>query len=223
MPRLATPFVLLGLHIVMEAPVWHLIARVSAVGGSTGWHRYHLIDAAIRNFGEWAILGVSGTAHWGWGLGDVTNQYVLEGIRGGAVTLAIFVCLLVFAFRYVGQGLRRYPARSGDFWIVWAVGVSLFAHMLSFMAVSYFGQTTMVWLLSLALSVAIVDVYGARGSVEEPAGVGRVPSEGLVRSPLVGGAEGLIHRGRRVVSKPLIATISDDSREETPEERGAEP
>src|SRR5687768_8466206 len=41
--------VLVLLHLVMNAPVWHLIARVNVVGGSTGWHRYILIDKAIKN------------------------------------------------------------------------------------------------------------------------------------------------------------------------------
>jgi len=64
------------LHIIMNAPVWHLIARVNIISGSTGWHRYHLIDQAIKHFGEWALLGTRDTHHWGWGMGDVTNQYV---------------------------------------------------------------------------------------------------------------------------------------------------
>ena len=29
---------LLCLHMVMKAPVWHLISRVDVVSGSTGWH-----------------------------------------------------------------------------------------------------------------------------------------------------------------------------------------
>ncbi len=78
---IATPFLLVALHLVMEAPVWHLISRVSAVGGSTSWHRYHLINEAINHFPEWAILGTTSTAHWGEGLFDITNQFILEGVR----------------------------------------------------------------------------------------------------------------------------------------------
>ena len=40
--RWGTVLVLIGLHFVMKAPVWHLIARIDVIGGSTGWHRYHL-------------------------------------------------------------------------------------------------------------------------------------------------------------------------------------
>ena len=36
--------ILLGLHLVMKGPVWALIARVDLVGGSTGWHRFKIVD-----------------------------------------------------------------------------------------------------------------------------------------------------------------------------------
>jgi len=164
--RLATPFVLLALHMVMQKPVWHLIARISAVGGSTGWHRYHLIDAAINNFSEWALLGTSNTAHWGLGLADVTNQYIVEGVRGGFITLVAFLVVLTLSFRNVGAALKRFPRRTGDFWIVWSVGASLFAHALTFIAVAYFGQTTVMWLLSLALSATVCNIYGGRAQTK---------------------------------------------------------
>ncbi len=119
--RWGVVLMLIVLHLVMQAPVWHLIARVSAVGGSTGWHRYHLIDNAITRFPEWALFGTRSTAHWGWGLEDVTNQYILEGVRGGAITLALFVMVIVFAFRAVGSALAQMPTRDARFWITWAL------------------------------------------------------------------------------------------------------
>ena len=142
------------LHFVMEAPVWHLISRIDLVGGSTGWHRYHLIDAAIRNVGEWALLGTQSTSHWGHQLFDVTNQYVLEGVRGGILTLFLFVAALWLAFRNVGDSWRRARDSHGCY-VIWAVGVMLFIHALSFMAVSYFGQCTLVWFLALAMGASL--------------------------------------------------------------------
>jgi len=168
-----TPFVLLALHMVMQQPVWHLISRVSAVGGSTGWHRYHLIDRAIANFPEWALIGTRGTAHWGWGLRDVTNQYVLEGVRGGFITLAIFVLVLVLSFRSIGIALMNFPRAKGDFWIVWGIGAAMLAHVASFMAVSYFGQILVIFYLSLALCANARSVFShapaaARRSMRRP-------------------------------------------------------
>lgn len=139
------------LHLVMQAPVWHLIARISAVGGSTGYHRYKLIDEAISNFGEWAVLGTKTTAHWGHGLQDVTNQYVLYGVRGGAGTLLLVVWMLIVAYGYVGQSLKASAHHRPTLIMVWAIGVMLFVHCTSFIGVSYFGQADMMWSLSLAI------------------------------------------------------------------------
>lgn len=146
--------VLVMLHMVMIAPVWHLIARISAVGGSTGWHRYHLIDKAIENWDEWVLIGTKSTAHWGWGLEDVTNQYVLEGVRGGIVGLGLFVLVIALAFGRVGRLWRATPP-GADRIFAWALGVSLFVHCVNFIAVSYFGQITMLWYLGLAAAGGI--------------------------------------------------------------------
>lgn len=138
------------LHIVMKAPVWHLIARVNVIGGSTGWHRYHLINEAVNHFREWAILGTRGTAHWGYGLFDVTNQYILEGVRGGLITLVLFVAIFIRAVAKTGgASLRRIS--SGHQWLLWGVCVSILGHCISFFGVSYFGQIILLLYLTLAI------------------------------------------------------------------------
>jgi hypothetical protein len=144
---------LVALHMVMNAPVWHLIARISAVGGSTGYHRFQLINGAINNFGQWWLIGCSGytVASWGVWAGDVTNQYILEGVRGGFLTMCLFVAVIVIAFREVGRLWRlqvRHPYRLA---ISWGLGVSLFVHCINFIGVSYFGQIHIIWYLVLAI------------------------------------------------------------------------
>lgn len=142
---------LVGLHFVMNAPVWHLISRIDLVGGSTGWHRYYLIDQALRHFDEWWLLGTTSTAHWGWGLFDVTNQYVLEGVSGGILTLALFLSTLAVAYISVGRIWRSVQRDRAKVALGWALGVSLFVHTMVFLAVSYFGQIVMIWYLLLAV------------------------------------------------------------------------
>lgn len=142
---------LIALHIVMKAPVWHLLSRVSVVSGSTGWHRYYLVDMAIRNFSEWMVLGTRSTAHWGHGLVDVTNEYVLEGVRGGFVTLVLFCALLIIA----GRAFARLAVRASDkkeSYLAWCGFVCLIGHCVSFLGVSYFGQIILVWYLLLAIT-----------------------------------------------------------------------
>jgi hypothetical protein len=148
---------IIALHLVMKAPVWHLLSRVSIVGGSTGWHRYHLIDQAIGHFSEWALLGTRSTAHWGRGLYDITNQYVAEGVTGGIVTLILFICLFVMAVRVTGsyslQPMPRYKQ-----WLAWCICVSILGHCISFLGVTYFGQIRMLLYLTFGFVAAIYEM-----------------------------------------------------------------
>lgn len=138
------------LHFIRGKPVWHLISRIDIFGGSTGWHRYHLINEAINRFGEWCLLGTQSTEHWGYGLGDVTNQYVLEGVRGGFATVVLFVALLVWSVRISGKySMQRIPLAVKL--AAWSICVMTLGHCVSFIAVSYFGQIKMLLYMNFAI------------------------------------------------------------------------
>jgi len=145
---------LIILHIVMKAPVWHLIARVNIVGASTGWYRFHLINQTIERFSEWALIGIRSTRHWvvpGYrALTDITNQYVAIGLSGGIVTLALFIALLVLAFRILAKCYQqtRSPAQL---WLGWSVFAAMLGHCMAFFGVSYFGQIGLLWFLMLGM------------------------------------------------------------------------
>lgn len=152
---------IIALHLVMKAPVWHLISRVTMVSGSTGWHRYNLINQAIGHFGEWAVLGVRDTTHWGWALQDLTNQYVAEGVTGGVVTLALFVYLLVVAVRIPGSySLQPMPKHKQ--WLTWCICVSILGHCFSFLGVGYFGQIRMLLYLTFCFVGTIYEMSNSR-------------------------------------------------------------
>lgn len=160
--RWAVVLALISLHMVMNAPVWHLISRVSAVGGSTGWHRYNLINQAIIHLNDWWFSGTSSqtVASWGVWAGDVTNQYILEGVNGGIVTMLLFIILIITAFRQIGRLWRLQTYNLYCLALSWSLGVSLFVHCMNFIGVSYFGQIWILWYLLLAmigsLSVQVV-------------------------------------------------------------------
>jgi len=150
---IATPFVLTALHFAMQAPVWHLIARVSAVGGSTGYHRYKLIDNAINRFSEWGLLGTNSTVHWGWGMHDIANQYVFEAVQGGIWRLALFCTLVYFAAKSVAKAQAR-ASGNYDALFMWGFGATLFVHCVCFIGVSYFGQIQYLWYMTIAISAS---------------------------------------------------------------------
>jgi hypothetical protein len=148
---------LIGLHMVMNNPVWHLFAKVDLVGGSTGWARYYVIDLAVKHFDDWFLIGTSHTEHWtGGDYLDVVNQYVLEGLNGGFLTLTLFVVIIVLGFQGVGRLWRTVAGCPSRIAMSWALGVSLFMHMMNFFGVSYFGQIVMLWYTSVAMIAAMV-------------------------------------------------------------------
>jgi len=150
--RWAIALGIIGLHLVMKAPVWHLLARVSAVGGSTGYHRYLLIDRFIHRFSEWALIGVNSTAHWFSGALDLTNFFVVQGVQGGLLTFVCFIGMVAAAFAGVGRMIRASRATRTDLWLAWGLGVSILTHCACFIGVSYFGQSTTLWYMTLGMA-----------------------------------------------------------------------
>jgi hypothetical protein len=153
---------LVVLHFIMKGPVWSLVARISAVAGSTGWHRYSIMDATIRNFSKWWLLGELDPMSWGvWDMRDITNQYILEGLRGGLLTLVLFIAGISTAFTMVGKALRQVESQPQERLLVFTVGVSLFVHVWSYFGVSYFGQILMLWYLTMAIVGSLPGIVSA--------------------------------------------------------------
>lgn len=176
-------------HLLMETrgnPIWHLLARIDLVGGSTGWHRYNLINQWVHRFPEWFLLGTKTTAHWGWGLWDVTNQFVLESVRGGLLTLILFVLLIGWAFQRVGPLWRSAEKSKADVALAWALGCSLFSHVSSFIAVSYFGQMVIVFYMQIALIAGMYAATLRMGVTEEQGEPEAAPATVRRRRPLLG-------------------------------------
>ena len=145
---------LLFLHLIREQPVWHLIGRASDLVGGTGYHRVALINAFVDRFAEWMLVGSTNVAYWGWGLQDVTNQYVLEGVRGGLVSLILLIAILVYCYKRVGSYLNSKTSKSNDFW-VWCIGACVTSHTVSFIGVSYFGQLNSIFALHIAIVASL--------------------------------------------------------------------
>ena len=141
---------IIALDFIMEAPVYHLIARIDLTGGSTGWHRFNLINQAVINWKDWFLFGLSNIDYWGVFNNDVTNQYILEAIRGGALGLLFFLIVIIMVFRLVNKLSLEYDNKN-ESRFYWAFGVSFFMHISNFIAVSYFGQIWMLWYLCIGV------------------------------------------------------------------------
>jgi len=146
---------LIALHIVMQAPVWALIGRLQIVQGASAYHRYNLLDNFIRHIGDWWLIGVNSTEDWGWLTDDVANTYCIVAKHGGLLALILFIRLFAVGFREVGVRCREVEEDRPTELMVWALGASLFGHLVSFLGTSYFDQTRVLWFLTLAMIASL--------------------------------------------------------------------
>jgi hypothetical protein len=152
---------LLTLHLMMKAPVWFLMGRISDVVGGGGYYRAELIDQFVNSFSKWWLMGVGDTSDWMptgtiFGGADITNQFVAVGVNGGLVLLVIYVAFVVKCFQQLGRERRAAETDpiQPDFqtsFLIWGVGATLFAHILNLISVTYFDQMQVAWYLLIAM------------------------------------------------------------------------
>ena len=148
--------ILIGLHLVMKAPIWFLIDRVSEVLGGSGYHRTMLIDAFIRHFFDWFLIGTSDNANWGYWMWDVDNAYVAAGFTGGLLGFILFLAIFVYGYKMIGEAISAEEESREDARLTWAIGSALFANSMAFFGIVYFDQSVIAW-YALLVMIAVVN------------------------------------------------------------------
>lgn len=143
-------FTVVGLAVVMKAPVWYLLARVDFVGGH-GWDRAYLVDQFVRHIPDWWMLGTKDTASWGADTWDQCNQFVEEAAAGGLVTLVLFITILSRGFSVIGRARRRVDGDLRQEWFFWCLGAALFTHVIAYLGIDYFDNIGALWYMFLAM------------------------------------------------------------------------
>jgi hypothetical protein len=168
MRKLMRPFrwgiviALIGIHLIMKAPVWFLIAHVDMVAGNSGYHRAMLIDTFVRHFWDWWLIGTNAMLSWGIDMWDLSNQFVAEGETGGLVTFICFIMLISKSFGRIGTARKIVQGDTKKEWLFWLLGATLFAHCVSYFGISYFDQIKIAWFALLAMiSAATAPVLAA--------------------------------------------------------------
>lgn len=141
---------LIGLQLVMKAPVWFVISHVD-IGGGSSWERANLIDTCIRHFGDWWLIGTRDNMNWGWDMWDQCNQFVSEAETGGIVVFSCFVAMIVLCFKMIGRARKAATGDRKKEWQFWLLGSMMFAQVLAYMGIDYFDQTKFVWYALLAV------------------------------------------------------------------------
>lgn len=142
---------LVGLAMVMKAPVWFIISHIDLTGGSSGYHRAVVIDAFIRHFWDWWLIGVKETGSWGWDLWDTQNQFVNVGQTGGLAAFIFFLILISRCFGRIGDARKAVESDLKQQWPLWFLGSALFANITAFFGVNYFDQSKVSWIMLLAM------------------------------------------------------------------------
>jgi hypothetical protein len=146
---------LVGLHMVMKAPVWALIARIDLTGSSSGDQRYALVDMCIRHFSDWWLLGTRYYNTWGWGTWDLVNQFVAVALTGGLLTLIFYIAIFSRSFRAIGRARKQVNGDRGQEWLLWCLGSALFATVVSSFGINFPAHTLMGFFALVAcISVA---------------------------------------------------------------------
>jgi hypothetical protein len=176
-----------SLHMVMKAPVWHLISRIDISGGSSGYHRFMLIDQCIRHFSDWWLIGVKSTYAWGWDMWDTANQYVGICDTSGLLPFILFLATIVYGFKYLGKARRAAGTPKKQQVFLWALGAALFANVVAFVGISYWDQTQVVWyglLAAISAAVAIRQKNEKKEKQSIEAEVGAPTDEAIWAVPL---------------------------------------
>jgi hypothetical protein len=164
---------LILLEFVMKNHVWYLMAKIDFTGGSTGYHRSELITQALAHLGEWWLAGTNYTRHWmvtgiEWSSDhtDITNYYIKIGVLGGLPLVFGFIYVIKKSFNAISETLGRLDVSAEDTEeaeekgaLVWTLGNVLFCHAFTFVSVSYFDQTFVLFWMVPGVIASIHQLY----------------------------------------------------------------
>lgn len=156
---------IIGLAMVMNAPIYFILDRIDLTGSSTGWHRAALMQGAISHVGDWWLGGTDYTRDWTPEAGydenntDITNHYIRMAVWGGLPMMLLFIGGLVIAFKMVSKALQvNKMAPVEEQYLIWTLGCILFGHVTAMFSVSYFDQSVFFLYLILAAIAAVKTV-----------------------------------------------------------------
>jgi hypothetical protein len=173
--------ILVGLHMVMKAPVWALVQRVDLTGSSSGSQRYELIDMTIRRFSDWWLFGTKLYTAWGWGSWDLCNQFVAVALTGGLLSLVLYIMIFSRSFAAVGTARKLVSGDRNQEWFLWSLGACLFATVVAHFGINYMAQLIMGF-FSLVVCTSVATFEATQTAVqhsEELALEPVVPSRGM--------------------------------------------
>ena len=142
---------LVGLALIMKAPIWYLPSKAADITGGDGFYRSYLMEQCYKHLPDWWLLGTDNTGEWGttqmeWGAADLCNVFVSCAAVAGLAGLVLFILLLVRCFSLLGFALKKAgeipPEAVG---LLWCIGSVLYAHVCALFSVTYWDQLFVIW------------------------------------------------------------------------------
>lgn len=98
---------------------------------------------------------------------DITNQYLVAGLRGGLLSMILFIIIIVRCFVKLGSARGKIAAESRRTEILlWAAGSVVFAHVVNFFSISYFDQMEVIWYMLVAIIAGVTaEILEARPAI----------------------------------------------------------
>jgi hypothetical protein len=178
-------FLCVIIAIASNRPFYYVIVSYIDILGGAGYHRALLIDCAIKTFSEWYLCGYCNQdPGWGPNLGgmsitDVTNEYILNGVRYGILGILVLWVLIAVAFSSLFKAYKKFKSVEMKS-LCWSLGSILFSVTVVWMSVSFFGQLIPLYYCFLGMIGA---TYSVAQSGAAEAGVTRI----VRRYPVVPG------------------------------------
>ena len=130
-------FLCISIQLFSNRNFYQVIFSYGSKFGGTGWHRAKLIDVAVSHFGEWWFAGY-GNQDPGWGhyfgmtWTDVTNEYILAGIRYGIAGVLVLCWVLYVAFSLLRAAYKKenQPYMKTVYWSLGSMSVDFFGQLI---------------------------------------------------------------------------------------------
>ena len=102
---------------------------------------------------------------------DLCNQFVVVALLGGLISLIFYVAIFIRTFGTLGKARKIVSGQRKTEWLLWCLGVDLFATMVSHFGINYMAQMMMGFFPLLACTS--VAAFEARPRFSERSGGGR--------------------------------------------------
>ena len=115
---------------------------------------------------------------------DLCNQFVVNALTGGLVTLVLYIMIFKRSFRAIGISRKRAEkdGNRGQEWLLWCLGSVLFANIMAHFGINYMTHLSMyLYILLVCISVVTletrhpkiraIDTSGKVEFIAEPGGV----------------------------------------------------